>query len=410
MGRRKTVFIITLVIAVLILFTACEQNNSVPMAKSITVQVSDNTGAKTISPSGNVNVSHYVITVSNQDTGDSFRSEYLEKGQAFSVLNVAVGTWTAKVDAYVQNEYAADGYVHIATAVSDPVRVSVDSEAKITVVLDEILAEQSDDVSITLMLPSDFIVGSNAYVTWALDGDNNDYSISWDKALELQVSENRTVSFTLDADNLLGNSEQLMQGVYTISVEVADSKETSGQSVVKKGVEVLRLLAGLPASGVINLSAETIVPDGADITIVEQIGDQLQLGASATVEDQLVTVDLIYNGIPFDSEIKVYIDGEKFNSFELEDTSSGKRVVISDAPEGEHLIMFTIDEGTAMGTGSLTIKVDVPEKVFEFSLNGNSYTVTGLAESIGDFEMPASGVLEIPETYRQPRIFPLFCS
>ena len=296
--NRGMLAIAVLMMALCMLFSACEQNSSVPMAKSITVQVSDNTGEKTISPSGNVNVSHYIITVSNQDTGDSVSSGYLEKGQSFSVLNVAVGTWTAKVDAYVQNEYAADGYVHIASAVSDPVRVSVDSESKITVVLDEILAEQSDDVSITLMLPSDFIAGSNAYVTWALDGDNNDYSIGWDKALELQVSQNRTVSFSLDADNLLGGGEQLMQGVYTISVEVADSKDTASQNVVKKGVEVLRLLAGLPASGVINLSAETIVPDGADITIVEQIGDQLQLGARATVEDQLVTVDLIYNGIP----------------------------------------------------------------------------------------------------------------
>ena len=371
-------------LVVLTLFVACEQNSTAPLARSLTVMVNDLSDAKTISPSGNVNISHYVITVSNQDTGDSVSSGYLEKGQAFSVMNIAAGTWTAKVDAYVQNEYASGGYVHVATATSDPVRVSVDSEAKITVTLDEILVEQSDDVSITLMLPSDFASGENVYVTWALDGDSSDYSIAWDKALELHVSESGTVSFTLDADNLLGNSEQLMQGVYTISVEVADSKETASQSVVKKGVEVLRLLAGLPASGVINLSAETIVPDGADITIVDQIGDQLLLGATdISTDGSILTVNLGYNGIALNAQVKVFVDGAEISmtgtpSYNVEDLSGGKQFVISAVPEGEHLITFVVDTEKPIDIGSLTIKVIVPE----FS------NIVGVAWNYGDDSSP----------------------
>ena len=368
--RSGILAVVAVLLAVLTFFTACEQNSTAPLARSLTVMVKDISDAKTISPAGNVNVSHYIITVSNQDTGDSVSSGYLAKGQAFTVMNIAVGTWTAKVDAYVQNEYASGGYVHIATATSDPVRVSVDSEAKITVTLDEILVSQSDDVAVTLMLPSDFVIGSNVYAIWTLDGNGNDYFIGWDKALELQVTEDRTVTFTLDADNLLGGSEKLMQGVYTISVEVADSKETGSQTVVKKGVEILRLLAGLPASGVINISIESIVPDGAGIEIVEQIGDQLQLGAIATVQDQLVTVDLIYNGIPADVALTVYIDGAKLDSgnYGTEDLGSGKRVLIDNAPTGEHLIMFTVDDGTTMGKGSLTVKVVVVPPLYNWTL------------------------------------------
>lgn len=383
---QKAIGLLVAMLAFAMLFVACDQNSVAPMAKSLTVMVSEQ-NAKTISPSGNVNISHYVITVSNQDTGDSVNSGYLKKGQTFSVMNIAVGTWVAKVDAYVQNEYASGGYVHVATAMSDPVRVDVDSEAKITVTLDEILAAPSDDVSIALMLPSDFLVGENAYVIWSLDGDQNDYSLTWDKALELQVSEDRSVSFTLDADNLLGNNEQLLQGVYTITVEVSDSKSTSSQTVVKKGVEVLRLLAGLPASGVINLAAETIA-DGMDITITDQIGDKLQLGASEISNDgSVLTLNLGYNGIPLDTPVTVYVDESAIGvtsdettdgpSYTVEDMTDGRKFVINGLEAGEHMITFSVDDGTALGGGSLTVKVVMapakvatPEIVAEKSSSG----------------------------------------
>ena len=41
-----------------------------------------------------------------------------------------------------------------------------------------------------------------------------------------------------------------------------------------------------------------------------------------------------------------------------------------------------------------------PRFYFEFNDYSQSYTVTGLAQEVGEFEMPLSGVLEIPATYQ----------
>ena len=68
--RYIFISVFTVLCSVLLLFASCEQNSDVPRAASVTVQVTDNTNAKTISPAGNVNVSHYVITISNQNAGE----------------------------------------------------------------------------------------------------------------------------------------------------------------------------------------------------------------------------------------------------------------------------------------------------------------------------------------------------
>ena len=370
--------VFTVLCAILLLFASCEQNSDVPRAASVTVQVTDNTNAKTISPSGNVNISHYVITISNQNTGESVSSGYLEKGQAFTVVNVTVGAWTAKVDAYIQNEKASGGYVRVASATSNPVYVPEKGRATLTVTLDSILDALSGDVTITAMLPSNFTVGSTVYAVWSLKGESN-YSLGWDKALSLTVGNGNTVIFTLDADNLLGGSEKLKQGIWTMTLEVSDSKEESGQTIVKKGVEVLRLIAGLPASGVINLSAETGTEDGSDIVITDQVGDKLVLGQTGiAVEEGITRITLGYNGIPLDAEAHVYVDGEEISvgssmtavCYQTEDISSGKIFTIRNLSEGEHNVMISVSDGTALGTGSITVKVDaIPTLYSQISIS-----------------------------------------
>lgn len=319
-----------------------------------------------------MNVSHYVITINNQNTGEIVSSGYLAKGQVFTVANVTVGAWTAKVDAYIQNEKASGGYVRVASATSNPVYVPEKGSATLTVTLDSILDALSGDVTITAMLPSNFTVGSTVYAVWSLKGESN-YSLGWDKALTLTVGNGNTVTFTLDADNLLGGSEKLKQGVWTMTLEVSDSKEESGQTIVKKGVEVMRLLAGLPASGIINLSAESPVDDGLDISVTDQTGDLLQLGsASISTDGEGLAVNVGYNGIPVSTPVSIYVDGDIISSdgeisYSETDITNGKKFLITGLPAGEHTIMISLADASLLGAGSITFKVTVESQEQEIT-------------------------------------------
>lgn len=362
MGREKTVSIITLVIAAVLIVTGCSQDIGTPATASLSVQVSDASDAKTISPSGNVNISHYDITVMNSE-GRKYSSGLITKGSVFVVSGVETGLWKASVSAYAQNAGGQNGYVLVAQKESDSyVEVKAGEEAVINITLDTLVDAPSGDVTVTMMLPSDFTVGQTVYAVWSLDGENS-YSLSWNNALALTVGDGNTATFTLDADNLLGGGEQLMQGVWTVTVEVADAKDEASQSMVRKGVEIMRLLAGLPASGVINLSSQSMIDDGLEITITDQTGDLLQLGSAAISSDgEGITVNVGYNGIPLSTPASIYIDGDKIStdgeiSYSETDITGGKTFVINGLSAGEHVIMISVNNGSFLGTGSVTFKV-----------------------------------------------------
>ena len=387
-----------------VLFVGCSQENEPPVARSITVSVADAADGKTIGPMGNVDVSHYIISITNGDLVQT--SGMLTKGFSFTVTNIPVGTWTAKVEGYVENGSAADGYVLVSTGESQPFEVGVGSDTSISVTLDTLVESLSGDVAVTALLPSQMPVGSTVYATWSLTGAAA-FSLGWEDALALEVGEGNTVSFTLDADNLLGGGEQLMQGGYVLSVTVADSADPSAQNIVVRSAEVLRLVAGLPAEGVINLSSSDTGDGG--VTVTGQTGDGLVLGQTGVaVMEDVVSITLGYNGIPLDSEMIVSVDDAAITTddaqdvwYEVSDIQSGRIFTIYGMEEGDHDVTFsvTLSDGSSE---SISLKVQAISSIFTFSLNGDgqSYTVEGLKQPAGEFVMPGSSVLEIPATYQ----------
>lgn len=363
MKRHASIFnMAILAIMAVLLLAGCEQDNQMPVARTLTVSVDDGTGAKTITPEGNVNVSHYVIGVTNGEISQS--SGMLTKGATYTVMNLPVGTWTATVDAYVENDAAADGYVQIATATSQPFELEAGKDTSVTVTLDTLLRTASGDVTITLKLPSGFKPGDSAYARWTLKGTDREESIAWSQAPELQVSDDGTAMLVLDADSLMGSGTgTLTQGVWTVTVEVSDSRTVASQSIVCKGVEVMRLLAGLPAQGTIDLSGAGTGEGGLEIE--DQTGGILEPGAVDVVaEEGVTTLTVAYDEVPLDAEVRIFIDGEEISTstsadiyYFSSDTADGRMFIIRGLSMGEHDVMISFSDGTLTGTGSVTVKV-----------------------------------------------------
>lgn len=82
--KRTLVSLLSLLAIALVTLASCSEPNNNPdgsTAKSISVKVVDAMNAKTISPSGNVDVSHYEITVDNTAEDVHVTSDYLAKGE-----------------------------------------------------------------------------------------------------------------------------------------------------------------------------------------------------------------------------------------------------------------------------------------------------------------------------------------
>ena len=163
--RKTAMGAMALVLAVLLVFSSCsEPENQIPgSVESISVRVVDGTGARTITPDGNVNVSHYKITVHNNAENIHQESDYLSKGAMFSVSNVPAGEWYATVDAYVDR--GESEYLKVASASSESLQVAAGASVTLTVTLDDTsLADTlSGDVTVTLKMPTALASDSTSF-------------------------------------------------------------------------------------------------------------------------------------------------------------------------------------------------------------------------------------------------------
>ena len=148
---RGLVTLIALLMSLVVLAGCQEPNAELPQA-SISVRVADETGARTITPEGNVNISHYIISVHNDAENIHQESGYLTKGSMFTVSNVPAGTWYAKVDAYIDRGESV--YVKVASAQSEPKAVASGSSTVFDLVLDTLDEVVSGDVTVTLKMPT----------------------------------------------------------------------------------------------------------------------------------------------------------------------------------------------------------------------------------------------------------------
>lgn len=363
---RKISLIVSL-LAVLMAFTSCQEpQNTVPgSVKSISVRVIDQTDAKTITPEGNVDVSHYKITVKNEDEGINTSSGYLEKGKTFSVTNVPTGAWTATVDAYVLNN--AD-YIKVATGTSVETRVKAGETAVLTVELNKLDDSLSGDITVTLDMPAELDNnGTEFYYTYTIagTGQRSSYSYRMDTPAKGTVDGSGNGTFTIDADAV---SPQLYQGSYLLTVTAFDKETESSSDVVRKGVEIMRLVSGLDAKGTINLNSQIINEEGFQVSIKDKIGDKLDLGTASYdnfAKDTTITVD--YNGIATSTPVDVYVDGVKAtNTTDYTATAGDGNVAFkfNTIDAGRHVVTFILDEAdTELGVGSLTVEVNIPAEI-----------------------------------------------
>lgn len=405
--RRSIVSLFSFLAIALIALTGCQEpQNTIPgSVDSISVRVMDSTDAKTITPEGNVNISHYIITVVNEAEGINQSSGYLTKGSMFTVSNVPAGTWYAKVDAYIDR--GEDTYVKVASDQSEPKTVQAGASTTFELVLDTLDAVASGDVTVTLKMPAALSAESTAFwYQYTITGLTDEEFTHTSALLSGSTGADSLATITLDADAI-----GLMQGAYRFAIMVQDA-ETS-PTLTKKGVDVMRLVNGLEAKGTIDLTTYE-ANQSFNMTITDKIGDIL----TPSLEDGKEVYNLdgqdgsasltvtLAEPLKANETIEWYVDGELDETVNADEASSGK-YTLTFTP-GSHIVTAIVrDTDTLMAVGSIDefkvslVVAEIAAQMFTFSLNGNgeSYTVTGLASPIGQFVMPVNRMLEIPSTY-----------
>ena len=403
--RRSIVSLFSFLAIALIALTGCQEpQNSIPgSVDSISVRVMDTTDAKTITPEGNVNISHYIITVVNEAEGINQNSGYLTKGSMFTVSNVPAGTWYAKVDAYI--ERGEDTYVKVASDQSEPKTVQAGTSTTFELVLDTLDAVASGDVTVTLKMPTALSAESTAFwYQYTITGMTDEDFTHTSALLSGSTGADGLATITLDADAI-----GLMQGAYRFAITVQDA-ETS-PTVTRKGVDVMRLVNGLEAKGTIDLSAYES-DQSFSVTITDKIGEIL----TPEIQNEQEVYSLVDNGgnntlevtlaepLTEGQTIEWYVDGVLDETVDDSSSSEGKYVLTFEA--GSHNVTAIVRDGnSAMAVGSINpfqvSFISITEQIFTFVLNddGQSYTVTGLVKPIGEFEMPDDGKMKIPASY-----------
>ena len=395
-----------LVLAVLLVFSSCsEPENQIPgSVESISVRVVDGTGARTITPDGAVDVTHYMITIHNDAENINQESGYLTKGSMFSVSNVPAGTWYATVDAYIMR--GENDYLKVASAQSVAQEVTAGSSVTLTVNLDKnsLLTDvKSGDVTVTLTMPSALAAESTTfYYQYEITGLTNDSFTYSSSMTSGTVGADGTAEITINAE-----TAGLVQGAYRLEITVQDSQ--TSPAITRKGVDVMRLLPGLAATGAIDLSTYE-ADQSFQLTITDKIGNKL----TPSIQDGEETYTLasgvntlkvkLVEPVAESETIDWYVDGTVDETVDETNASTGE-YTLSFQPGNHNVTAIVRDTATAMAVGSISpfkvslVNSSIEAELFTFELNqdGKSYTVTGTVEG---FVQPDSTRFEIPSTYR----------
>lgn len=364
-GKWSITALVAMALAALVLMASCQEPASqVPGSASITVHVADATDSKTITPSGGVDVSHYRVTIDNVAEDVHMTSGHLEKDTSFTANNVPAGMWTATVDAYVKNGDAGmdSDYVHVATATSAETRVVAGEQAVLTVMLDSLLDSLSGSISVTLLLPSELDdEGTPFWYSYSIrgTGQRSGVSISHDERMPARTGADGACTIPI--------SDPLEQGSYLLTLKVFDSADASTTFVERTGVEVMRLLPGLEASGTVNLDSQVISEEGFSIDITDTTGDLLvprtedgeilyEIDATGTLTPFTITLS---EPVPAGFVLQWYVDGD-----ETEAESTDDRSFTMSIAKGMHSVIGIMrDDAASMSVGSVVFDIEVKAAV-----------------------------------------------
>ena len=190
-----------------------------------------------------------------------------------------------------------------------------------------------------------------------------------------------------------------MQGAYLLTVTVFDQATEESSSIVKNGVEIMRLLPGLEADGTIQFASDSGSSTGVDIT--EDIGE-IQIEAETGYTDTGIYMLLKSDAEISADDITIYVNGENIADTIIESSlqviEDVVRVEITGLAEGDNVITFIVSSGNRIGAVSATIEWSEPPSHFLFTDNGDgTCTITG---ENPDNPLPSRENLTIPEEVR----------
>ena len=353
----------------------------------------------------------YKITSgSDSDSLTSASGQILAGGNAvsYTIADNTITLTSSSLDNLVisLNVETDAGYVKVAEATSEEVRVGADESVTIPVTLDTLIDALSGDITVTLDMPAELDDENDTfYYTYTIAGTGQraDYSYMLETPAQGTVNAEGNGTLIIDADAI---SPQLNQGAYLLTVTVFDKATEAESDVARKGVEIMRLLPGIASEGSINLDTDIGYPSGslvdAEISIVDKIGDKLDFGeASYDNTNDVLTITVDYNTVSTSTPVDVYIDGVKSNP-SASTSGTSKTFRFSTFPDGYHLVTFVLDEAdTQLGVESLTVQINTPiegsiELVnhFRYADNGDgTCTITG---EDPNNPLPSHVNLEIP--------------
>ena len=362
LGSGVVLLLIGLLAAVGLASCQEPQNSMTGNTGTISVRVIDGMDAKTISPSGDVDVSKYVITLHNEEKGTSASSGYIDKNERFSVTGVPAGTWYAVVGAYVEREEGR--YRMIAEAKSDPQLVLSGQDVEFNITLDKLLDELSGDVELELLMPPELRNGQFNW-SWIMTGlggrEGVDFSRESDAPMQAEDGNATYLISALDPDGK--GTGTLLQGSYLIEFSIYDGADYESSTVRRKAVDVMRLLAQEPAYGTLDFSSEEIFDGGFTITVEDRIGNQLV----PKTDDGTDVYELPYSEggaslvISFDDPVYgEYQTTWYFDGMEASPAESTGKYTFTGIGKGHHsIVALIVNPELEMAVGSLKLDVEV---------------------------------------------------
>lgn len=411
--RRAGISILAVIGAAAILLTSCSNEPKTSATGSISVSVALPGEAKTITPDGAVDISHYLITVSNTSDGFDFTSGYIMPDSAYSLGEIPTGSYEVSVEAYI--ERVAGSYMLVASGESGAFELGPDERKDVTVTLDSFIEEPSGDVSISVILPDGLADKSYAYLSWSIEAEtpssDGTYASYLGNASRYDVVDG-SITLLFDADNLLGGNETLNAGVYTLEVRVSDSSAEASETISRTGREAMRLLPGLAAFGTVDLSGVVIGDDFTDITIEENLGALEEFGFRIEAGyDGIGTLSIIsISDEPinareytiFTDDIIAYGDEAEFSYAWFYDDEKGQRFVIHSLNYGKHTLIMIHNDGTPFGISSVATIFTMPsmetatleylDVILDYKIP-EGYTNYGFADRYGNYaSFPYTGL------------------
>ena len=257
----------------------------------------------------------------------------------------------------------ADGYSGTAQITHDSVSKRISqSDNAIDIVLSSFIDEPVGDVTVTL--------------TSALDGITPDYlagNFSWTiySGEDMKTRAYSGTAMSSGAEYRLEPSS----GSFAPGRYILEMQKMFPDGTVVYGVAPMRLLPGLPASGVIELNDSTASDTSLSLTVTDSMGDVIAGTGSITGTGSEYT--LVILGLTAEpSEVYLYVNGEG-QSITPSYASGSVTIPLTIGESGVYDILAVIIDGTPSGVGSvrtelpvnrptLTPKIDVVGVAWEY--------------------------------------------